>query len=297
MQDLAHLPPADYDAVVSAVCRWRNKPKSYFRDVLRSGGLEGKFVQNVYPYTYMLKDYGPHGLRRIALNETSSLATPDNAARLMQQWGAFWNASSRIWIEKSPENVVQARFLQGLLEAPRRTTAFLFVLRHPLAWALAVDKWLVNKWNRRSTTAIRATAARIAMWLDVSQTMVDDLPHLRRALVVHAETLVRPIRMPNCCEAPPRRRSAPRAKLAKSKRSCVVDAEAPNATAHARRRELAAIRARHEARLNSFGYSLFLGDDAAASPGGDDRTPFGGLNSGLRFDRVQPRLRPYVVSS
>ena len=131
---------ASFLALAPHWCRWRGVGRAYLRAVSRSGGLEGKFAQDVYPYVYALRDWGRggnRGLRRLALDADSDLATAENAAKLWDEWKDFWNASAAVLVEKTPENVVRSTFLQALYPANAR---FVFVLRHPLAWALAVDK-------------------------------------------------------------------------------------------------------------------------------------------------------------
>ena len=176
----------------AAICRWRGVGRSYLRDVIRSGGLEGKFAQDVYPYVYALRDWGRggnRGLRRLALDADSDLATAENAAKLWDEWKDFWNASAAVLVEKTPENVVRSTFLQALYPANAR---FVFVLRHPLAWALAVDKWLKNKWNAKHTRYLvdaedRAMDRRLDMWRRVWTKAREDLASLDHAAVVHAE--------------------------------------------------------------------------------------------------------------
>lgn len=170
---------------LAQVREWRGLSRSYFRDVLKSGGLEGKFVQNVYPYLYFLRDWSGH------VEHFAGSATPgsveDNGRKLWDEWSQFWDTSKSILVEKTPENIAMAPFLQALLHGARKKAAFLVVLRHPLGWSLAVEKWLFNKWNKDKTQALRPVEARVAMWLAVVQRFFDDAPRLGTAVALHAE--------------------------------------------------------------------------------------------------------------
>jgi hypothetical protein len=42
--------------------RLQNHTQEYFEMVVRSGGVEGKFVQGEYPYVYLVRDVGRRGL-------------------------------------------------------------------------------------------------------------------------------------------------------------------------------------------------------------------------------------------
>ena len=169
----------------------QGQSKSYFKDVVKSGGLEGKFLQDVYPYKYFLRDWGL-GESVLALDVAS--ATPEKAQELWRQWRPFWDVSRRIFIEKTPENIVSGPYFQKLFdgatfEGLRFRTAFVFVLRHPLPWSLAIEKWLENKHNRKKTTHLRsALENRVDMWLRVTYHLFDkDAQLLNRLKVFHAE--------------------------------------------------------------------------------------------------------------
>ena len=111
---------------------------------------EGIFLQDVLP-TFGVGREIPGaasratGLGRYALSlgpdsytETSPLLTRANRVRLLAQWGARWDLSRRVLLEKSPTHMVTSRLLQALL-APSAT--FVFITRHPLAVALAHRRW------------------------------------------------------------------------------------------------------------------------------------------------------------
>ena len=180
--------------VLEDIRKWRGQSKSYFRSALASGGLEGKFAQHVYPYRYALRDWGTGGREALErLTVKPELASQATAVALWQQWRVFWNATSTVLVEKTPENVLMAPYLHAMfdgrtIDGTTFKTAFVFVLRHPLPWALSIEKWLVNKWNRKKTTHLQASLDnRFDMWLEVFTQLFRDVSTLQRTTVFHAE--------------------------------------------------------------------------------------------------------------
>ena len=81
--------------------------------------------------------------------------------------------------------------MRGLfLEALPRNARFVFVLRHPLAWALTIEKWLDNRWNFKKTLYLRdpdhGIDRRIDMWIQLVDKMLADVSS-KDAAIVHAE--------------------------------------------------------------------------------------------------------------
>ena len=113
---------------------------AYFKEVVATGGAEGKLLQAVYPYRYAVFDAKHAPLRALLAHPTalSPLLTARARAALWADWRRFW-PPGRVMLDKSPENVLMAPFLQALFGA--RRAAFAFVLRHPLCWALVAAKW------------------------------------------------------------------------------------------------------------------------------------------------------------
>jgi hypothetical protein len=138
--------------------------------------------------------------------------TATRQRRLLNQWGYFWKGAGSwdapFWIEKTPTNAVVSRFLQALMglgsiereeeylvdgglldqaaklpwERPRGSrTKFLFILRHPLANALATRAFLPH---HVSITDL------IANWLAIANYIAQDMPHLEHAIVLKLEELV-----------------------------------------------------------------------------------------------------------
>jgi hypothetical protein len=137
---------------------------------------EGQHLQTVYPPA---RAYGGPGRFAFAeaahLTEASALASPENAERLLAAWTPHWNLDRPVLVEKSPPNLIRGRFLQALFPDAR----FVMVVRHPVAVALATQKW--------SKTSL---AALLRHWLVAHETFDADRPQLRRALVVSYEALV-----------------------------------------------------------------------------------------------------------
>lgn len=161
--------------------RLQNHTQSYFEMVARVGGVEGKFVQDVYPYTYLVRDVGRDGHTIDSLLPATQAAAPDAAARLFKEWSVWWDTSKQVLLEKTPENLVMGPFLQSAFGAHR--TRFIFVMRHPLVWALAIEKWIFPEFG-----ALRSVEDRIAFWFDCMDRAAGQLPQLRDAMLLQLET-------------------------------------------------------------------------------------------------------------
>lgn len=136
----------------------------HLQDVLRTGeafGGPGRFA--FHPEAQLTQD------------DAARLA-PHDRDRLFRQWGAHWDLSRPVLIEKSPPTLVRARFFQALFPNSR----FVFIVRHPIAVALATQKW-----------AMTPVAELIAHWAVAHARLLEDLPHLEQALVVRYEDYVR----------------------------------------------------------------------------------------------------------
>ena len=99
---------------------------------------EGQHLQTVYPAA---KVYGGPGRFGFApeshVTEASPLATEQNARTIFAEWSSQWDLSRPVLLEKSPPNLLKTRFLQALFPG----SAFVVVLRHPIAVSLATAKW------------------------------------------------------------------------------------------------------------------------------------------------------------
>lgn len=99
---------------------------------------EGQHLQDIF---LPAKAFGGPGKfvfdPRSCMDETHELATPEIAERIFEQWSRYLDLSCDYVIEKSPPNVVRARFFQKLFPDSR----FIAILRHPLAVSYATKKW------------------------------------------------------------------------------------------------------------------------------------------------------------
>lgn len=190
-----HVAPDRYEAL--APWRIHNHTREYFEVVIASGGLEGKFVQDVYAYRNLFYEMGLRGeraVRELALGAAdvprAEAERTAARARLLAQWRIYWSQSRlaaasppaefgggaagaasveggaqvaaprtpHYHLEKSPENVLVAPFLRALLWP--LPTRFVFTARHPLVWALATEKWV-----RDEFVQMRKVGERIRGWL------------------------------------------------------------------------------------------------------------------------------------
>ena len=91
-------------------------------------------------------------------------------SRLFADWKQFWALNVPFLIEKDIPNLVRSRFLQELFGIHR--TAFVFILRHPMATC------------KRFTCDIRR---HMESWLTAYSLMETDLTQLRHYIVLHME--------------------------------------------------------------------------------------------------------------
>lgn len=146
---------------------------------------EGQHLQRVYPKA---KVHGGSGRFAFApeahLTETSPLAGPEQGQAILDAWRPFWDEERRLLVEKSPPNIVMGRFLQGTFPG----SAFVVVVRHPVAVALSNKKWrrLISSDPRKFQSLTRM----VEHWMRAHELLAADLEHLDRALVVHYERLI-----------------------------------------------------------------------------------------------------------
>ncbi|MFL6049617.1 MAG: sulfotransferase family protein [Gaiellales bacterium] len=138
---------------------------------------EGQYLQSVYPIGQAHGGPGRFALDpRCHLTESSPLVSRSSRELLLAQWGAFWEPGASVRVEKSPPNLVRMRFLQALFPE----SAFLMVMRHPVAVACATQKWSHTPW----TTLIHH-------WVAAHEIMLADSAHVSRVHVIRYEDFVR----------------------------------------------------------------------------------------------------------
>jgi hypothetical protein len=139
---------------------------------------EGQFLQDVY---LSASAYG--GSSRVGFDprahrtENSSLLTPANVARLKASWDKYWETDKAICVEKTPENLLMTRFLQGAFP----NSYFVVVRRHPVPVSLAGRRW------RTSLTSLD-TAFR--HWLHCLRLFEGDRKYLKRVYELRYEDYV-----------------------------------------------------------------------------------------------------------
>ena len=137
---------------------------------------EGQYLQNILPH-----DLSTGGPGRFAfdpashLTESSPYATRSNAAALLAQWAPAHEPGRRWLVEKTPSNLLRTRLLQALFPQAR----FVVVTRHPIAVALATQKWTHT-----------SPFALIAHWLRAHDLFAADRPYLRHVLMISYEAFV-----------------------------------------------------------------------------------------------------------
>jgi hypothetical protein len=137
---------------------------------------EGQHLQSVYPPARIFGGPGHFAFdERAHLTEQSSLITPAARVALSNDWARHWDLSKPLLIEKSPPNLIRARFLQALFPG----ATFIFVVRHPVAVSLATKKW-----------SQQTDPELIRHWAIAHEIFLDDLTHLKRWAWIRYEDLV-----------------------------------------------------------------------------------------------------------
>lgn len=138
---------------------------------------EGQFLQTVFPAA---KEYGGPG--RFAfhpgahLTETDAVRLdPESGRLLLRQWGAHWDLSRQILLEKSPPTIIRSRFFQAMFPDSR----FVFIVRHPVPVAYATRKW--------SATTL---SELLCHWTFAHAILAGDLEYVSKSMVVRYEDFV-----------------------------------------------------------------------------------------------------------
>lgn len=137
---------------------------------------EGCYLQGAIAHTalhgipgHFATDPAQHHTESSAFN---TLATKD---RMLADWRPWFNNDKPWWLEKSPVNLTRTRLYQQLFP----TSQFIVILRHPLALAAAMAKWVDMH-----------TEALLTYVLDAYDLFFADLPYLHAAMVIRYEDLV-----------------------------------------------------------------------------------------------------------
>lgn len=138
---------------------------------------EGQFLQSVYPIDDAFGGVGTFGFHPAARMTEASPLVARAKDELFPAWSPYWRLEQPVLLEKSPANLIRARFLQAVFP----NSSFIFVMRHPVAAVMATLKW------RRNVPLHRM----IRHWIVCHEMMLEDLPHLRRWMVLRYGDLCR----------------------------------------------------------------------------------------------------------
>lgn len=137
---------------------------------------EGQHLQSVYRPASRLGGPGRFAFSRAAhLTEESPLASAENRDQLFSQWRPYWDLSRPWLLEKTPQNLLQTRFLQAMFPSAR----FIIMLRNPVAVSFATQRW-----SRTSLYSL------LAHWLRAHEVFEGDRSRLEHVLVLHYEDFV-----------------------------------------------------------------------------------------------------------
>lgn len=137
---------------------------------------EGQHLQTVYCPAYAYDGIGKFAFHAEAhLDETSPLITLENRFRLYAQWGKYWDAQKPCLLEKSPPNLIRARFLQALFSESH----FIFLMRHPVPLTYAMHKWMEYP-----------VQDSMEHWKAAHTTLLHDLPYIKNHTIIRYEDFV-----------------------------------------------------------------------------------------------------------
>ena len=144
---------------------------------------EGQFLQDAYPQGSVLGGPTAWALNPRAHLTERDVENPDTLReQLWNSWSPYWDLSREFLVEKTPLNILRSRYLQAAFP----DSGFLFVVRHPMLQALAVEKWYPDM---RGKMGFRL-AGLVELWCTAHETLSADLPHLRSASVAKYEHIV-----------------------------------------------------------------------------------------------------------
>jgi hypothetical protein len=136
---------------------------------------EGQHLQSVYWPASHWGGPGAFGFAREAhLTEASPLASEANRERLFAAWRPYWDLEKPVLLEKTPQNLLQTRFLQALFPE----SSFIVITRHPVAVTYATRNWTHS-----------SLYALLAHWCHCHEVFEEDQPRLRRVLTLPYEDL------------------------------------------------------------------------------------------------------------
>lgn len=136
---------------------------------------EGQFLQNALPVDGAFGGPGLFGFDSRAHMTERDLGSEDTAEELLKSWAPFWDRTRNVLVEKSPINILRARFLQALFPESR----FVFVIRHPVAVSMATSKWCGSYMS-----------SLIEHWCMVHEMLWADRQFINESMIINYEELV-----------------------------------------------------------------------------------------------------------
>ncbi|MGH1506095.1 MAG: sulfotransferase family protein [Acidimicrobiales bacterium] len=148
---------------------------------------EGHYLHDVVPSAFTYGGPGKFAFDdRCQLGPSSS--PEEDRRRLLAAWAHYWaDGDATVKVEKSPQNLVQARWLQSVFPDAR----FVMVTRHPAVVALATMKWTrpgPAKLRRLLPTASMESLLR--HWVVAHERFAADRPHLDHETVVRFQDVL-----------------------------------------------------------------------------------------------------------
>ena len=99
---------------------------------------EGQHLQDVFPPGKKFGGPGRFAFEPAAsLDDEDALRSEQSRQRLLREWGAYYDLTRPVLLEKSPPNLIRADYFRSLFPGCR----FIFIVRHPICVALATRKW------------------------------------------------------------------------------------------------------------------------------------------------------------
>lgn len=143
---------------------------------------EGMHLQSVFYPSGHYGGAGRFGFHPEAhLTEQSPLVSDENREKLFSEWSRYWNLEKPVLLEKSPPNLIRARFLQAMFP----NSHFVMLIRHPIAVSYATQAWY-----RRARISLISLHRLIEHWLRCHEMLRTDRKHLRRITLVKYEDFV-----------------------------------------------------------------------------------------------------------
>ncbi len=225
---------------------------------------EGQHLQSVYTplndLSGKMKGPGKFAWNPEAhMTERDAAVPAQLASSLFFDWSRYWDLSKPVLVEKSPGNMIKARFLQTVFPESR----FVFIVRHPVAVTLA---------TRRFSEVFYARLVR--HWVRAHHLMLQDAEHIKHLRIVRYEDLVsNPERLlPELTELLGLPKEAPKTEIRSQINSKYLSDWATHDTAHRLLRVYARVKLERPA--STFGYDL---------------------NDGSASNAVDPKIRPYLL--